>query len=315
MALSSLRIRQGISAIRGIDLRTASIDLLRERLDALSIGHRVGMPLFPPNQVFWRAVRWGADQQPTHRCQLTYPLPRYVKSNGRANRAGSPLFYGSSSATGCFYELEIAEGDHVALSKWRTVRPLIFQYIGYGKDSFAALASSREVPSWVTPLTAADQRLRKFLSTEFSKRVSVGDEHLYKLSIAIAESLILSDINVVGRLHVELPAGERPRFAGVLYPSVEMQANSDNGALLPWAADEALQLELTEWIRVESRPDATSLSFTTLDFANSFGANGSIKWKGRLPQVTVQAGVTLTINLEDSRYVVRNQAGAIVEPF
>lgn len=315
MSLSSLRVRQGIAAIRRIDLRSASIDLLRERIDSLSIGHSFRMPLFSPDQVFWRAVKWGADQQPTHRFGLTYPPPRYVKSNGRLNRAGSSLFYGSSSATGCFYELDLAKGDHVGLSKWRTVKPLIFQFIGYGPGSFAGLASPREVPGWVTPLTEADVRLRNFLSTEFTKRVSVGSEHLYKLSIAIAESLILSDINVVGTLPAQLPVDERPCFAGILYPSVQMQARSDNAALLPWAADEALQLEFAEWMRVDDRPDATTLDFTTLDFANSFRADGSIEWKGRLPQLTVPAGGTLTVSLEDSRYVVRNEAGTIVEPF
>jgi hypothetical protein len=180
MALTSLGVRQGISAIGRIDLRRATIDLLRERLDLLSIGHAVTQQLFPPDQVFWRTVRWGANQQPTYRSHLSYPPPRYATVNGRVNRAGSSVFYGSSSPTGCFFEAELVPGDYIALSKWRTTRPLIMQYVGYGKGAFAALASPREVPNWVTPRTAADVRLRDFLSTEFTRRVPAGNEHLYK---------------------------------------------------------------------------------------------------------------------------------------
>jgi hypothetical protein len=136
-------------------------------------------------------------------------------------------------------------------------------------------------------------------------------EHLYKLSIAIAEKLYL------GPLQMDSEAGEfdgEPRFAGIVYPTIAMRANSDNIALIPEFVDRLLSLETVEWIRVDSKGTDLKYQITKLDFANSFGGDGQIEWKGRLPQWVVGPGREVRVSVEHGKYVVCDEQGRIVEP-
>jgi hypothetical protein len=140
--------------------------------------------------------------------------------------------------------------------------------------------------------------------------VSSGNEHLYKLSVAIAEQLILSTIE-----NVSATFEAQRRWAGLQYPAIELRAHADNLALLPWVPDTVMKLERVDWNRVEERPDPSNMRSTMLDIADSISADGAIEWKGRTPQTLVPAGATLTVTLEDGQYVARDADGSVVEPF
>ena len=89
-----------------------------------------------------------------------------------------------------FYELGLESKDQVAVGKWRMKSPFLLNNIGYTSKSFDELQSNRAVPDWSVikePPKGSNALRKEFLSREFTRRVQKGEEHLYKLSIAVAE--------------------------------------------------------------------------------------------------------------------------------
>lgn len=105
------------------------------------------------------------------------------------------------------------------------------------------------------------------------------------------------------------------KFAGILYPALAMKGNSDNLALLPDFVDKYLELKKVEYIRIDDVIDNSIYKVTLLDFANTFASTGQIIWKGRLPQWKIsEHGESLTVSVENGKWVARNAKGEIVEP-
>ena len=133
------------------------------------------------------------------------------------------------------------------------------------------------------------------MATEFAKQVPLGHEHLYKLSIAIAESHFSNDM-----------------FGGLLFPTIAMRANADNLALKPECVDKCLSLSKVEYFRVDEN-DSKNFTCTLLDFADAFEGNGQILWKGRLPQWVIQPGQALDFKVEQGRWIAQNDRGEVVQ--
>src|SRR5271168_2303536 len=68
-------------------------DELRERVRRIHNEFRVSAPLFNPGEKVFRGVR--VDQKPLLQSRLSYPPGERVRVNGRLNRAGEVMFYGS----------------------------------------------------------------------------------------------------------------------------------------------------------------------------------------------------------------------------
>jgi hypothetical protein len=77
--------------------------------------------------------------------------------------------------------------------------------------------------------TPSNKMLHKFLSSEFARDVPDGSEHLYKLSVAIAEKLS-GQLSVLDEVEGMPP--DR-RFAGLQYPALAMRGDADNIVLFP----------------------------------------------------------------------------------
>lgn len=225
------------------------------------------------------------------------------------------MFYSSIARKAPFFELDVQPGDHVAMSKWRTTKKILVSNVGYAGETFQALKSNRSNPIWGPPdvriVTPANQLIAKFFAAEFTRVVSADQEHLYKISAAIAEKLYIGNVNMAAAGDVF--EGE-PRFGGLLYPTIAMRANSDNVALIPEFVERYLELMSVEWIRIDSKEPDFKFKVTVLDFANSFSSTGDIEWKGRHPQWQVQPGQQVRVSVENGKYVVRNERGEEVEP-
>lgn len=306
-------VRERIAELRRIDLRIADVDLLKQRLELLFQGFGFTTPILMSGQILYRGVRW--VDKPINRSRLGYPRPDAVPFYQRANRPHHPMFYSSIAREATFFELDVQPGEHIAISKWRTTRKILVSNVGYADEVFRALKSSRPNPTWGASnprlVAPANQLIAKFFAAEFTKIVSAGCEHLYKLSAAIAEKLYIGNVNM------EQAGGAfegEPKFGGLLYPTIAMRANSDNVALIPEFVEQYLELISVEWIRVDSKEPDFKYKVTALDFANSFSGAGEIHWKGRLPQWRVQPGEQVMISVEKGKYVVRNERGEEVEP-
>ena len=209
--------------------------------------------------------------------QLTYPPVEIVKVLQRANREGQPRFYGSSGANAPFYELRSQVGDHIALSTWRVVKEGVVNHIGYMPEILERLQSHKAVGRVAQQMAPelsygpVDKLVHSFLASEFSKDVPVGSEYLYKLSVAIAERLLVEMVN--SKENVE-------RFDGLLYPSLAMRGNSDNVCLLPRFVDDSLHFVAVDYVRVDKITADGSYLLANIDHATGVALDGSIEWLG-----------------------------------
>lgn len=293
-------VQHVIQELRTMDLAVMDIDVLKEHLGAVIPGYILNSPIIPKDRRLYRGVKW-ADR-PLKTADLSYPPEMKVKTFHRAGRPGRPLFYCGTAREAPFFELGLISGDKVAISHWKTTAQLVVNNVGYHGEVFDKLSSGRDYPSWgketeFHELEKTSASMRHFFATEFAKIVPFGQEHLYKISIAIAE------------LHFS-----HEMFGGLLYPSMAMRANADNLALKPDCVDQYLKPHKVEYIRVDESSDH-EFKVTILDFADTSGPDGKIQWKGRHPRwVMRQEGQVLQFTVENGRWVARNEQGEIVEP-
>jgi hypothetical protein len=306
-------VRQRITELKRLDLSSVEIDFIKSRLELLMAEYAFGTPFVPQGQELFRGIRY--SEKPISSNQLTYPCAELVQRDQRANRAFSPMFYCSIAREPVFFELRVAAGDYIALSRWRVDQKFLVNNVGYASAVFAKLRSVRNTPDWGGEHpkigTLKNRQVAAFFSSEFTREVAHGNEHLYKLSVAIAERLCSGSINGSSedqKLGLD-------RFAGVMYPPVAMRANADNLALFPEFVDRCLRLEAVEWIRVDEQRQDFKYNITKLDFAGTFGSSGEIEWKGRLPQWKLERrGEQLIFAVENGQWVARDEGGNVVKP-
>ena len=293
-------INDAIHRLQEVDLKSVAIDELKDSLFIIFKGYMNQTPQLKPGQLIYRGVSW--DERPNNVSQLSYPPSEVIGVFGRVNRPGKSIFYGCTSMQAIFYELGLESKDQVAVGKWRMKSPFLLNNIGYTSKSFDELQSNRAVPDWSVikePPKGSNALRKEFLSREFTRRVQKGEEHLYKLSIAVAEK----------HLHGEM-------FAGLLYPSVARQANADNMALKPDYVDRGMCLEEVQYIQVNKHQNELEYDIAVLDSANEFTDTGEILWKGPPKKwILDKEGAGLLFRVESGKWVARNKAGEVVEPF
>ncbi|MHC4214042.1 MAG: hypothetical protein ACYSWP_11780 [Planctomycetota bacterium] len=234
--------------------------------------------------------------------KLTCPPASKVSKLHRAGRGGCPLFYCGTNRNAIFFELGLIKGDELALSEWNIIDSVLVNNVGYHSETFHNFGSKRECPPWAISCNnneyeEADVMIDHFLASEFTKKVHLGDEHLYKISIAIAEQHFQYDI-----------------FDGLMYPTIAMKGMSDNFAFKPEVVKKKLVIKKVEYIKIDEFLNGSEYNITLLDFANSFTKAGQIEWKGRLPQWKLRKkGESLNISVENGKWIARNPDGEIVE--
>ena len=293
-------VQHTIKKLRALDLASTEIGLVKEHLGAIIPGYALNSPIISKDTILYRGVVW--RDKPQKIVDLSYPPPKYVKSLHRAGRAGESLFYCSMSREAPVFELGLIPGAKVAISHWQTTAPIVVNNVGYHHEVFGSFSSNRDCPSWgkgteYEKLEKKTTFIKHFFATEFAKVVPLGQEYLYKLSIAIAE------------LHFS-----NEMFGGLMYPSMAMRANADNLALKPECVNKHLSVRKVEYIRVDEAGNR-GFKVTILDFADTFDQDGRIQWKGRRPHwVMREKGQVLHLAVENGRWVARNEKGEVVEP-
>lgn len=294
-------IQKAIQTIKELDLKSVEIESIKELLKPIFKGFVVNTPKFKPGLTLYRG-RY-CKTKPTNVSDLTYPPKEYIKSNQRVNRASHPVFYCSTARAVPFFELDVKPIDRIVVSKWETTDELIVNNVGYTKTCFSNLKSNRENQRWgefkkEINILETNDLVNEFLSQEFTKIVPVGKEHLYKISIAIAEKLFSDDL-----------------FDGLLYPTISMKANADNLALKHRYVDEKkIAIKMVEYIQIDTKENF-KYKITVLDFANSFKEDGAIEWKGRLPHwVLREKGDELKLIAKNGKWVAIDKSGTVVEP-
>jgi len=309
--------QQRIAELKRLTLDAdTDIDFLKERLSLLFTGFQIRTPILERGLELYRGVLW--NDKPSTVSQLTYPPRSAVKFHQRVNRAGESRFYCSVVRSAPFFELRMSPGQHVALSKWRLREKLVVNNVGYTNDVFARLKSTRtDLPSWRTDSPVEDpvnELIMQFFSEQFLQDVLGNSDHIYKLSIAIAEKHF-GNIKMDQYTTTELPSDlfSDRRFAGLIYPALAMRANGDNLVFLPEFVDRCVELVSVEYIRVDAVSGELKYDITTLDLADTFTNDGLIEWKGGVPGWVIPSGSGIKLRGENGVWVARNDKGEIVK--
>jgi hypothetical protein len=274
------------------DLSSWSIDELVQEIGPMTKGLKTKAPRFDSGLMIFRGRPGGRRN---HLREIGYPAPEKALL-GRANREGSPVFYGSTHRSPVFFEVDNQVGDEILVSWWRTISPLLVNHLGYAASAFEKLGSSRKTPSWdgkTTPQETDDTSLAT-LSALGALFATQGDS-LYKITTAIAEVFM------------------RPPLEGLLYPTIAMNANGDNLALKTSWVDANVAFVGAELVRIDAiRGLARDVS--VVDFATA-NPDGSLHWKGRGPNWQIrEKGQELQFRSEGGVWVARDKSGSIVGP-
>jgi hypothetical protein len=169
-----------------------------------------------------------------HRSRVSYPPAQAVRIPGRLNRVGEVMFYGSfAQFESCIHEGSWKVGDFFAVSAWLTTQPMLFNHLGY---SLEALRSKRDLPFYarIAQDSERNRLIREWEARVFTQRVPAGQEHLYRLPIALRD-------HALGEIVGGAPGGPQG-FSGVIYPSVAAWLMGDNVAIIPSEVDAKLAL-------------------------------------------------------------------------
>ena len=239
-------LSDGIRAVKRCDLEVTDIDHLKQQLGFLFSDSNKWDRLHR-NGGCYRAVR--CNSRPSHRNELFYPPSNEVTTFGRCNRPGQAVLYGFNSLPATLYEIQAQPGDQVAIAYWAAQNQLMY-YLGteeveerefYRKPLYEKLSAERTFralkkhdayPSvidnpWSVRWGIASQFAHEFMMCEFSRFVARGNEHEFKVTIALTE--IIKEVTL-SKLANTSDSGQ---FAGIVYPSLAFRSNSSNVVYFP----------------------------------------------------------------------------------
>jgi hypothetical protein len=260
---------------------------LLARIRRMQKGFRFSAPIFHPGTTIFRAVR--VAEKPFYKARLSYPPLDRIHVNGRLNRAGEAVFYGSLGDFGpCLCECRCAEGENFAVSVWKTMKPITLSHLGYSRKTVDQLNVKRDLPSWTESKhdTERNALIRAWQARVFTRIIPEGEEHLYRLGLAFR-------IFALGSM-VQTDSNLPDFFAGVTYPTISMWLLGDNVALLPSVVDSSLSLHEVIFLTVQSivespLKDGKKRTYNTrfIDFARAFRVDGRLVWNGESTALSV----------------------------
>jgi hypothetical protein len=284
------------------NLRSLDIDQIKQRLERIMIGYGIECPIFDPGAFLYRARKFGPRFNKTTgitREDLIYP-PKHLAALGRLNRAGQPMFYSSMHKESVFFELpDLAAGDELILTYWKTTQKMFVNNIGYTEFAFKQLGATRSLPQWGPPqaagsteqtisLSVIPEEVRDFaLSKDQSRAIKEAFSEYFMRKVTPEESFRYKLTTAIGEMHLGSIVSHETQFAGILYPSTRMWANGDNLALLPWFADSHLEFRKAVHVRIKARTD-TNIDIDYVDAAHEIETSGELKWLGRVRNWTLQ---------------------------
>jgi hypothetical protein len=238
-------LKTELDALERGSFAALSDDDLRERVKQIHEGLSIQVPIIPPEKLIFRAVK--VTQRPVSKMRIGYPPSGAVKTLGRCNRAGEVMFYGAfNQFVSCIQELSWQPGDLFALSAWLTTAPMLFNHLGFSAETLTNFNASRDLPFFSNAANGSDRNwlIRQWQARVFTQLVPVGQEHLYRLPVALKEAALW-------------PIGQpRPKglemLSGIIYPSVATSALADNVAILPSEVDKKMALLEVNFLVVDS---------------------------------------------------------------
>jgi len=270
-------IKTEMAAIESAVRRGIKPDLLRARLDQLRRMSSLGLVIFPAGQQIYRGRV--LSKKPVHLREMMYPpqTPDFPPQ-GRVNRRGQSVFYGSLNEAACYFECGAKVGDYFCIAEFGTSQEMAVIAQGFVNPEAAQIRMTHGgLALAVKPMgnTAQDRLLEAWHSDVFTRTAPPGGEKsLYDLSNALASYAFEEGASLDGHT-----------FSGVVYPSVATHLLMDNVAIKPAYAD-SLQLVRCWLLRIESMAIEPGMSPGTpvgqtriVDWCFRCDKQGFFQWK------------------------------------
>jgi len=274
-------------------LRKARIDRLKARLADLLTAYVSTIIEIDGDRSIFRARKHRIDERDVllENVSGIYPDAKYIQRLGRANRERQCIFYFGADNGVALSEVKPVIGDVVTILECKPRPDARGFLIPLGIHQMAEKYGARIGGNLPEPQI----RIAEFLGNdpasirkhkmidglvleEFLRSVSDGDEHEYKLSIAIAE-LLFSFENDLVELRKDLGATD-----GLAYPSLASESINANVAFQPEAFHRIYQPVGCEQITVEETRRKTVGGIEVDSFygphqkARAVQATGEIEW-------------------------------------
>jgi hypothetical protein len=300
LELERAAIDKNTRILKELDYNNASIKEVEDLLMPLFKGYTINAPSFEPGLNLYRS-RICNKSKPIYLHELSYPRTKYVKGYGRANDVGQSMFYGSISKDIPFFELGAIVGDKLVMTIWRTKAKLLLNHIGYSEEVFSALKSNRDANSLYQFISDTknfnnlNTFVYNYLAAAFSRKILPVENHLYKLSIAITNKLLMGDL-----------------LQGVLYPTIAMNGNSDNIVLKPSYVDKHMEFISVQYLEVAEH-EGMKYRYNVLDSATEI-INGEIRWSGKLLGWNIESQKSLAFGSDGSDWSAKDEQGIGFDP-
>lgn len=240
-------IKLRIHLLRRTDLKTERIDRLKTKLTDLLRAYIVSPLEIRKGESIFRARKHRDEEKQEKGADVylpnvnaIYPQTKYIRRLGRANRVGQCIYYLAADEGIALKEVKPVVGDVVSILECKPINDATPSLIPIRVHQMAKEHGARIGGGFPEPemriksefqndasAIAKHKLIEDFVVTEFLRVVDDGDEHLYKLTIAIAELLFsfeadLSDFGI-----------ELGPVDGLTYPSLASNQMNANLALTP----------------------------------------------------------------------------------
>lgn len=274
-------LQKDVEKLRFIDLSEVEVETLIHRLMRVTFGFPMIEMKFPQQEVF-RARRFSVLKQRELRlppcvnvADLWYPPVDCVPHYGRVNRPGKQMFYCAINEASALAEVRPERHDLVAVVRCCLRGDEVPVVICWGLAHYAISekAGSRmaqEIRRIVGDAENLDkyQVVNSYLDREFTRIVKPGNEHEYKMTVALYE------------LFMQRPKESRfGAVSGIAYQSI-LWKNGLNLALEPEAVDSIYRPLSCRLLRIKSRKEnPLTYEWAPVDDGQIDPESGSINWR------------------------------------
>lgn len=253
-------IKLQIKKLRNLDFNNVEINDIKQMINKLMTGYSCSSSIYKQIQVFL-VLRSRINN---NNClyknvkELIYPPAELVNKPGRLNEEHESVFYGALDRATSIVEIQPIVGDIITVIEFSNIAPYKFQYMELGL--IENIMNNPRVTKNLSPRSIEKNDLiRNFLVDEFTKEVKIGNEHDYKITIAI------------GKIFLTSSAGT------LLYPSVTREKKRINIAMRTDIFDKYFKPNKGWLFRIDELISISNYKYSLMGEIESIGLNGEIK--------------------------------------
>lgn len=266
-------ITRRLEDFRNRNLKKAKISTLKSELGNLMEDYVSASYPIQASSVY-RVRKNKEDKLFKHKDCVWYPKPEFITTLGRCNNVGSPVFYCCDSKDTAVIEVKPTVGEHLTILKCElkdqnllpVVMPLgVYERTGIHNPKLGIRSLEDELNrrgGLSKEAIRKNLKINSFLTEQFTKYVTYGNEHEYKITVALCELILGSNT-----------------LAGVCYPSIAGGGLAVNIALTTNAVDKLYKPVSCQLVRVTQVYDNPGCQVDMLLETESIKDDGEIIWK------------------------------------